>query len=353
MDPDNPRLSQSERGASQAELLRLLLQRFKLEELGESMVSSGFLEFDPIVGFQNGSAIVVLEGNRRVATLKLLLRPELAPTEIRGRWQALSSRLGDPGRSRLEEINVLVFPDRTSVDVSSYIGFRHVTGVLPWPALEKASFIAELVEKSKWSYRQVAERLGSYPKHIERHYVAFRIIQQALDDEMAGAAEMRDKFGVLLRALQASGIPDFLSVQYPGNAEASKRPVPETHLENLRNFVRWTFGTKDEAKVIKDSRDLTKWGKILQSSASVSYMKRTPRPDFERAWLKSGGQVESLVESLFTASDRLEECVPLVAESAANDEVQDAVKSCSRFFSQILRHFPDLVSDFSKRVEHA
>src|SRR4026208_207093 len=83
LDPENPRLMPSERGGTQDELRRVLLSRFKLEELGESIVAAGFVNLDPIICYRDGDEIVVREGNRRVAALQLLLQPDLAPSKYR------------------------------------------------------------------------------------------------------------------------------------------------------------------------------------------------------------------------------------------------------------------------------
>lgn len=327
-----------------------MIERFKIEELAESIIAAGYLPFDPLVGWEHDGVVTILEGNRRIAAIKLLLDPKLAPDRARDKWQKLSARLPAEHRERMRLVSVTVYGDRAAFDVTAYIGFRHVTGVLKWPALEKAGFIAQLVEKQRWTYGQVAERLGSYPRHVERHYVAHQIVQQASKEGVDGAEYMQRAFGVLLRALQAAGIPEFLGVVYPDDPAKSREPVPATNLQNLREFVEWTFGTKEKERILPDSRRLTDWGKILQSSAAINYMRRAPRPDFDRAWFKSGGQKESLADSLFTAADRLEESVPLVPENRDDKEVQEAVRQCVRFLVQILVHFDTICVEYGIKL---
>lgn len=70
-----------------------MLQRFAIDEIAESICSAGFLPLDPFVGYQSKKGIVVLVGNRRLATLKLLLDRDLCPTRFRERWDALRKRL--------------------------------------------------------------------------------------------------------------------------------------------------------------------------------------------------------------------------------------------------------------------
>ena len=347
LDPSNPRLRRDERGATQERLLEVMISRFKVEELADSIATSGFIELDPIIACLEDKHRIVLEGNRRLAALKLLLNPSLAPSASRDTWLRLSNRLSVEERKRLERVKVLMFPDRSQGAVRAYIGFRHVTGVLQWPPLEKAAYIADLLQVEQWTYKEIADRLGSYPKHVERHYVAHQIVTQALDEEVDGAEHLQNAFGVLMRALQAGGIREFLGVEFPNDPARSKKPVPTAKVENLRRFVRWTFGTRDIPPILQDSRQLTKWGRILSAKEAISYLTRATTPRFERAWFFSGGEAESVADSLYRAADHLEESVPLVSEQADNDDVELAVRRCARFLNQILGHFPQIAKQHS------
>ena len=350
LDPQNPRLASYERGAAQDQLLQLMISRFKLEELAESIISAGYLPFDPLIAWRHEGRIVVLEGNRRVAALKLLLNPEVAPERFRDTWRALRGRLSQADLTAIGQVEARVYEDRDNPDVSAYVGFRHVTGVLKWPALEKAGFIARLVDQN-WTYEEIAEELGSYPRHVERHFVGYRLVEQAREDQLPGATAVESKFGVLMRALQSPGILNFLGITFPGDPHQSLRPVPNDNIERLRDFLLWTFGTDERAAVVRDSRQLSDWGRILQSPEALAYLRRTPRPDFDRAWSRSGGQAESVSESLLSAADNLEQVVPLVSELTGDNGVRAGVRQCTRFLAQILVHFPDVRGEYRAQLQ--
>jgi len=352
LDPHNPRLTKEQEDSSQPDLLKIMIEEFKVAEIAESIIATGYLPFDPLIGWEQDGVITILEGNRRVAAIKLLLDPTLAPQKYQKTWTGLSAELPTAERSRLEKVDVKVFPNRDAVDVRAYIGFRHVTGPLKWPAHEKASFIAQLVEQDQWTYEQIAERLGSYPRLVERHYVAHQIVGQAREQELPGSQEMENSFGVLLRALQTPGIVNFLSISYPNDPKKSRKPVPSNRLDNLKRFVEWTFGVKDKkAPLLTDSRQLTTWGRILQSQEAIRYLRTTSAPRFDRAWFKSGGQVESLQEALHAAADRLEEAVPIVSEHKEDPDVTEAVRLCTLFLTQILRYFPDIQNRYGVKQQ--
>lgn len=350
LDPYNPRLSAEEEGSSQPELLQIILERFKIEELAQSLTASGYLPFDPLIGYRSGRAVIILEGNRRVAALKLLLDPTLAPEKYRRKWEELSAAVPEDKKDGFRRVDVSVFPNREDVDVESYIGFRHVTGVLQWPALEKASFIARLIHLG-WNYKTIAERLGSYPKTVEKHYVGYRIVEQARALELAGSDRLAGSFGVLMRALQVPGVLNFLGVTFPGDPALSSEPIPSAKQDNFKSFIEWTFGTSETPRLVQDSRQLTRWGKILESTEATSYLRRATRPSFERAWFRSGGESESLMESLLQAADYLEQSVPLIPLHKEEQSITTIVERCTAFILQILRDFPDLREKYGVRAD--
>jgi hypothetical protein len=329
-----------------------MVERFNLDEIAESILTSGFLPYDPFIGCPDDGAAKIQEGNRRLATLKLLLEPERAPEKLRKKWRGFSSRLSDETRKTISSIEYLHFDDCESIDVASYIGFRHVTGILQWPPLEKASFIARLVQAGI-SYEEIADRLGSYPAHVERHYVAHQIWAQAEENGLDGARNLEDSFGVLLRSLQSPGVSEFIGVKFPKNPRASRRPIAAAKMEQLGEFVRWTFGTEKEDPVLEDSRDLTRWGQILESDDAVRYLRLTDKPDFERAWVRSGGQAQAVAETIWSAAYALESVVPLVSAYTDNGDVAASVRECNRYFVQILAHFPELTNGRPPQGKHA
>ena len=339
LDDQNPRLHPDERGASQTKLLEIMLQRFSIDEIAESVVSAGFLPLDPFVGWNNGRNVVVLEGNRRLAALKLLLDPSLAADRFRSKWDDYHKRLPKSTASQIERITVRIAKDRTQADVLSYIGFRHVNGVLEWNPEEKAGYIAMLVEQQGWTYDQVANTIGSKPHYVEKLYVAHRLVTQASDEDVPGSDSMRGQFGVLDRALQNPSIRGFLGVDFPRDPKKSRRPAKKSR-RDLEDFVRWTFGTDETKPVLEDSRDLTKWGTVLSSADAVRYLRGAPEPRFDRAYAKSGGVREGLIESLAAAADLLEEAIPLIRQHVSDTQVRKAVERCTDRFAQVIHWFP-------------
>ena len=334
LDPLNPRLRKDEENSDEAALIGIMLSRFKIEEVAESILAAGWLDQDPLIAVTEAGQVRVVEGNRRLTAVKLLLDPGLAPAAKQQRWGSLAGDLRQEVRDSLVELRVRLYDSRDHPEVSSYIGFRHVTGVLPWPAMEKASYIARLAAQGA-SYRDLAEKLGSYPSHMTRHHVAFQMVEQAEDWEIDGAKQMGDAFGVLLRALQTEGARTFLELEQSDNPAENLRPVSEAKKADFQDFVTWTFGTSSQARVLPESRELTRWSKILLSSAAVRYLRKAEEPRFDRAWARSGGESESVADALWKAAYLLADVLPLVSDHKDDDAIREAAEESNRYMRQI------------------
>src|SRR5437762_12497596 len=87
-DPKNPRLVEYLDGKepSQSELLKLLWEQMSVDELAMSIAASGYFQHEPLFVSKEHGKLIVIEGNRRLAAVKLLLdatlRRELRATDL-------------------------------------------------------------------------------------------------------------------------------------------------------------------------------------------------------------------------------------------------------------------------------
>ena len=91
LDSENPRLPTSQGPRSQDELLILIVKTYTIGELMESFAINGYFDEEPLVGVpvaDDPLKLIIVEGNRRLSALKLLLDPTLV------------QRLVDPSNGR-------------------------------------------------------------------------------------------------------------------------------------------------------------------------------------------------------------------------------------------------------------
>ena len=149
LDLENPRLPRDVDFAFEPEvkLLKEFSRRYNLLELARSIADKGFTprHAEALLVVEDTSdenCYVVIEGNRRLATVKLLTNPDSRrEAGITGpEWEELAEEALEWD---LDNLPVIVYQDRTALQ--DYLGFRHITGPKPWRPEAKARFIANLL----------------------------------------------------------------------------------------------------------------------------------------------------------------------------------------------------------------
>ncbi|MDQ2862176.1 MAG: ParB N-terminal domain-containing protein, partial [Bacteroidota bacterium] len=164
LDPENPRLPEKlkTKDTTESDVLNWMLEDATLVDLIASIAENGFFPGEPIIvieGLKKGRYTVV-EGNRRLAALKLLQDPTIA--EVSNATVSKLSELAWKKKHVPLDVSVYVAPDRDSVD--NYLGFRHVTGVKQWPTISKARYLYRLFKKKEYYdgiFKELAREIGS------------------------------------------------------------------------------------------------------------------------------------------------------------------------------------------------
>lgn len=313
LDPRNPRLGL--RGATDEapqDAILELMRSWSLEELATSFLESGFWVQEALLCVEEpaygATTTIVVEGNRRLAALKLLQR-SFDGTPPTSAWARMIDGKERP-TGLFGNIPVLMMPDRQSVDV--FLGYRHVTGIKEWAPAEKAEYIAFLIDDRGLSYEEVMRKIGSKTDAVRRNYIAFRILKQASATEEVDETKILQKFSVLFLSLRAAGVQQFLGVDITAEPRVAETPVPESHVENLREFVRWLFGQGDTPPVVQDSRQVDRFAKVLQSGEAVQYLRTAKRPNLDHAYVIAGGEEAELAELMESAAFDIEQALSTI-----------------------------------------
>jgi hypothetical protein len=305
------------------------MSNWTLDELVDSFArAAGFWTQDalivtpepPVEGEEQ--QYLVIEGNRRVAALKLLygaLIGETAPPP----WLAerLESFHPSPDDELFTNLPILVADSRD--DVAAYLGFRHVTGIKQWRPAEKAEFITNLVDQHGHTYREVAREIGSRSDTVRQNYTAFKMLLQMEEAENFDWSEVEERFSLLFLSIRSEGTRDFLGVQLTGDRPSTAQPIPDNKNENTKDFVRWLFGTKEERPIVKDSRNVDRFGEILGEQRAVEYLRTTERPDFETAYALTAS-ADLVIEPLEVAARNIRLALSEIEGRAEEEEVKEA-----------------------------
>ena len=133
-DIRNPRLPEFDLTGTtpEVDVIRILWEAMDVRELVMSIEASGFFPHEPLIVAHEGGKNVVIEGNRRLAAVKLLLHPDLAE-EVGAEIPVLSEE-------RKEVLNRLPIIRETREGAWRYLGFKHVNGPAKWGSYAKSKY---------------------------------------------------------------------------------------------------------------------------------------------------------------------------------------------------------------------
>lgn len=325
LDPENPRLP-SEMERSQGQMLDFLARTTSIEELMGAIGENGFFDGEALIAVpaKDDGKFTVVEGNRRLAALRLLLEPDLIPNKKR--IQDIASSVPH----KPQTIPIALYENRGQV--LNYLGNRHIAGVKPWGPLAKARYIEQLFEDSDLNAdfndrcREVARRIGSRRDFIHKSLRALSvltIIEEENFFEFEDLDEDSIKFSLLTTALDYEGIRKYFMTDI-------SKPIVDSstvNREKLKNLVFWIFVKTGEGKRsrIGESRNLTKLSDILGSpSACKAFIGGAT---IEQAYLLTEGVVADFEALCFQIQERLRDANALVADVSLSRQMIDTINS--------------------------
>lgn len=351
-DAKNPRLAElgEHEDLTDDVIAGLLWRELAADEIVMSIVAAGgFFEHEPLFVENRGDdTYTVIEGNRRLAAVKLIVDTKLR-TKIKARHDAfdeVTSQL----TAALNELPVIV---TTRDEVWQYVGFKHVNGPRPWGAKSKAEYIASVHENQNVALDTIARQIGDRHATVKRLYRGLAVLRQA---EREGVFSEKDRwskrfsFSHLYTGLDYEGFQSFLGIKE--STSYGPKPVPAKNVKKLGELCEWLYGskTKELRPVIKSQNpDLRNLETALQSSAGIDAL-RAGLP-LETARDASLGDERLFREALVKAKARMEDahgkCVTGYDKS---QEMYDMADDIHRLASNLLDTMDSMRSGRRRRT---
>lgn len=327
LDPENPRLPEDLRNAKEAEILTYMVRDEALTELAESFADNGFFKHEQLLVVpRRGGGFNVVEGNRRLATLLVLLK-----TQVAGK-HTLGIELTSARRRELDAVPCRVLDDREEVE--PYVGYRHIGGMKKWPAEAKARYVVEQIEKlvkkkDDDPFRTLGRRVGSNARPMRHSYVALSLLRYARDEGDFDLQALLDerRFGVWLRAYDSPGIREYIGFQRKGGVEpttyrevraAFRRVKVDRLTEVLNDFIP----LDGDVAVMDDSRDMSVYAAILTNERARQVLRKRKSLDEARILVTD----ESLAVKIERLARAAENLVIDVHNTKPNDDLIEATE---------------------------
>lgn len=319
LDGRNPRLGERGRAdtLSQAEIIEILWREFAVDEIAFSIAANGYLPYEALVAeAAPAGRYVVIEGNRRLAAVRLLLDGEL-----RQRVRATDLPALSPERTEsLQFLPVIVTARRLAW---SYIGFKHVNGPQPWDPLAKAQYIADVHEQYKVPLADIATNIGDRHSTVRRLYRARAALNQAESQGKFSPDDVpkRVSFSHLYIGLDLPGIRDFVAVASDMDVALGKPPIRADRMNEFAELLVWLWGSKSRAKpalVRSQNPDLRNLDAALSAPEGIDAL-RAGLP-LEKAVEIAEGDTKALRELLVRAKSDLQQAVGKVVTGYQGEE---------------------------------
>ncbi|MCY4109669.1 MAG: hypothetical protein OXG11_11645 [Chloroflexi bacterium] len=281
LDHGNPRLVNVGGETTQEQIIAQLYRAEDLGELLESIAANGYLDIEPLIVLEESGSLVVLEGNRRLAAIRLFREPDLADRVFaRERVKIALPDISDERKSTLDHVSVYRVTARE--DARSFIGFKHINGAAKWGSYAKARFAADWYRSGNVSLADIASRIGDRHDTIKRMVNAIYVLEQADTEgifQIADRAIPRFNFSHLYTALSRAQYMQFLNLGAAWSRyDPSPNPVPREQLGHLREVLRWLYGSKEdgiEPVVQSQNPDIKNLGEVLASSEGLTVLRTT------------------------------------------------------------------------------
>lgn len=341
IDFKNPRLAEFNlKTKSPNEVYKLLWDEMALEEIVISITAHGFFQTEPLLVVEEQKKKIVIEGNRRLAAVKIILDDKLAddilPDRIRDK---ITSKL----KKGLEELPVLELKSRQ--EAWRFIGFKHINGAAKWNSFAKAIYIADVHNKYKISLDDIAYQVGDTHNTVQKLYQGIMVVEQAEKlkvFERSDISKRRLYFSHLYTALQYEGFKEYLGIS---DADAEeKEPVPLKKKSELGEILAWLYGSKKRGidPVIKSQNpDLRNLERVLSSKQAIAALRSgytleqayeyslpsatvfqesllATKRDLQKAWanvttgydksldmLKTAGSIADIADKLYAEMDKI------------------------------------------------
>ena len=332
LDARNPRLvgfvdeSAMQDGlAAQENLLQVIWETMALDELAASMAADGFYRHEPLLVEHPGGndKYVVIEGNRRLATVRLLLNERL-------RRKLKATHLPLPKGGKLESLRNLPIWETSRQDAWQAVGFKHVNGPLRWSSYAKAQYIARLRNEQGKELEEIAKSIGDNHKTTFRLWRALTVILQA---EKMGVFRREERwkphfsFSHLYTGLDYSGIAEFIGLKQE-SVSPEGDPVPEEKREELGELLVWIYGNKGTGRepVVKSQNpDLRRLSQALQNKDGLDMLRAVS--SLEEAAEAAEGDRAVFYDCLLRAKVALEKALGKTAGYSGDPELLRIVRA--------------------------
>lgn len=332
LDRKNPRLIGEGENASEEFIIARLYRSADLGELLQSISTNGYMDIEPLIVMpaysqSSDDKLTVLEGNRRLAVLRLLRDPDLVNKIKRSEGLSIQiPAINEERRGTLNMVSVYHVDNREAA--RSFIGFKHINGPAKWDAYAKAQFAAEWYKSRRnedIDLESIANAIGDKHDTIKRMVSAVYVLEQAKKEKLFDIEDRHSRrfnFSHLYTALSRSQYMDYLGLKDGwARHDPHEDQIPKEKLKELQNVLVWIYGSKKEEKrpvIQSQNPDIKRLGEVL-AHAEGRHVLET-KGNLDDAHTSTESADKRFIEALIKARDNVQDAAGLLRAYDGQDQ---------------------------------
>lgn len=247
LDSENIRLGIDIKSSQEA-LINDLFSNENAMQVLESIATNGFFPDEIPVVVRDGKKFIVIDGNRRLAALKVLGHPEIVPAKENSVREIIKTT-----NTNIKEIEVVIAPNRDSI--SQFLASKHTQNTRrPWRPLRQAYFYKAQLERGK-SVKDLRNDyptvdIGKFLRLINVHKVAKSI--QYDSDQITKKVHNERAFpaSTIERLYEDKYVRDFLGFDFDGDGDIQVKIDKKEFEKGFKRLIQ------DVVEKVVDSRAL-------------------------------------------------------------------------------------------------
>ena len=262
LDSQNPRMPPTASPLDQRALIAELVEHEGVLDLAKDIAENGYSPVESLIGFdeKDDGKTYILEGNRRLAALKLLLSPETAPESALKKVRRLSQ---DINHDSIRKVRVLFAPNREAA--APLIMQKHTRQQIEkWSPVMQARFYRSLADAGL-STAELVTRYGGTPGEVSeflRLEAAYDLACR-IDLPDAVKAKVHDprKFPVstLQRILDVAKARDLLGIAFDDDGAISGSVHLDEFKKGFSRILTDIATDKINTRTINKQQDVEKY----------------------------------------------------------------------------------------------
>lgn len=337
-DPENPRFAVELASGPIDKLLERMIRDERLQELMQSIGLQNYFNGEPLLvtEYKPGKYHVV-EGNRRLAALKLL-NGQLNPTKP----LPTINTIREEAVYKPEKVPCIVFTERKNI--LRYLGFRHITGIKAWGPLAKARYLEQL--RNDWylsleeplQLKQLAKEIGSRPDYVGQMLAGLNLYNMASEASFFGLQHVTEdniEFTLLTTALSYTNIVEFVGLESRQDLHGE-----DVDKENLKDIFTWLYAQNQQGNtIVPNSRNLKELAKVVACGPALKKLRE--KGDLAEAFILTEGPQLALSKMISDAQKKLRsayDVIPNVPDVNSTHEAQiDELISLARKLKALIQ----------------